>query len=59
MRIDGNQLFGGRRSAVFQAAELVSVADWCLKASRPHQAQRAAEEALRIFKDIGYGKGGA
>lgn len=38
---------------------MVSVAQWSLKASKPLKALRAAEEALGIFKELGYGKGRA
>jgi len=40
-----------------EAAELVSVAQWSLKASKPFQALKAAEEALQIFRHLRYGKG--
>jgi hypothetical protein len=36
---------------------LVSVAQWSLKASDFFAALKASEEALRIFQQLGYGKG--
>eukprot|EP00435_Cladocopium_sp_Y103_P070734 s1182_g35.t3 len=40
-----------------QASQLVSVAQWSLKASDFFAALKASEEALRIFQQPGYGKG--
>lgn len=40
-----------------QASQLVSVAQWSLKASDFFAALKASEEALRIFQQLGYGKG--
>jgi len=40
-----------------EASQLVSVAQWSLKASDFFAALKASEEALRIFQQLGYGKG--
>jgi len=40
-----------------QASQLVSVAQWSLKAADFFAALKSSEEALRIFQRLGYGKG--
>eukprot|EP00434_Breviolum_minutum_P023399 symbB.v1.2.020642.t1/scaffold1750.1/size103142/2 len=54
---EARQVYQEEGDQKMEAAELVSVAQWSLKASKPFQALKAAEEALQIFRHLRYGKG--
>ncbi|CAK9007739.1 unnamed protein product [Durusdinium trenchii] len=55
--LEARGIFHEEGNVKMEAAQLVSVAQWSLKASKPFQALSAAEEALKIFRGLRYGKG--